>query len=172
MTARTTRPVGRTRGRRGLRSRDVVVLLVVVLAFYLILIGVRGISLLGDHRWIVRGLGIGVLLLPLVGVAIVVAEVRFGRATERLAKLLGEDPSPEAETLDPDEAFLLRQAQVESTPGDWQAWYRLAIAYGDARDTARGRRTMRKAIAMQRALIDPAVAPTPNLSLPPTENDK
>jgi Flp pilus assembly protein TadD len=67
---------------------------------------------------------------------------------------------------------LLRQAQVESTPGDWQAWYRLAIAYGDARDTARGRRTMRKAIAMQRALIDPAVAPTPNLSLPPTENDK
>ncbi len=148
----TTRPVGRTRGRRGLRSRDVVGLLVVVLAFYLLLIGVRGISLLGDHRWIVKGLGIGVLLLPLVGVAIVVAEVRFGRATERLAKLLNDDPCPQAEKRDPDQAFALRQAQVEATPDDWQSWYRLAIAYGEARDTARGRRTMRKAIAMERAL--------------------
>lgn len=151
----TTGQAGRTRGRRGLRSRDVVVLLIVVLAFYLGLIGVRGVSLLGDPRWIVKGLGIGVLLLPLVGVAIVVAELRFGRATERLANLLGEDPCPQAQTLDPDQAFPLRQAQVEAAPDDWQAWYRLAIAYGDARDTARGRRTMRKAIAMQRALSAP-----------------
>jgi hypothetical protein len=147
----TTEQAGRTRGRRGLRSRDVVVLLVVVLAFYLVLIGVRGVSLLGDHRWIVKGLGIGVLLLPLVGVAIVVAELRFGRATARLAQLLGDEPAGEAETADPDQAFLLRQAQVEAAPGDWRTWYLLAIAYGDARDTARGRRTMRKAIAMERA---------------------
>lgn len=149
----TTGQAGRTRRRRGLRSRDVVVLLVVVLACYLVLIGARGISLLGDHRWIVKGLGVGVLLLPLVGVAIVVAELRFGRATERLAKVLGDDPCPEAESQDPDQAFALRQAQVEATPDDWQAWYRLAIAYGDARDTARGRRTMRKAIAMQSASL-------------------
>jgi hypothetical protein len=151
----TAGQAGRTRGRGGLRSRDVVILLVIVLAFYLVLIGVRGVSLLGDHRWIVKGLGIGVLLLPLVGVAIVIAELRFGRATERLAQRLGEDPCPQAQTLDPDEAFPLRQAQVEAAPDDWQAWYRLAIAYADARDTPRGRRTMRKAIAMQRMLNDP-----------------
>ena len=145
-------PVSRqeSRARRGLRSRDVVILLVVVLVFYLLLIGIRGVSLLGDHRWVVKGLGIGVLLLPLVGVAIIVKEVAFGRATERLAALLGSDPGAPSVEASPDEAFAVRQAQVEAAPDDWQGWYRLAIAYGDARDTARGRRTMRKAIAMQR----------------------
>lgn len=137
------------------RSRDVVVLLVMALAFYLVLIGARGISLLGDHRWIVKGLGTGVLLLPLVGVAIVVAELRFGWATERLARVLGPDSSLDVAPDDPDAAFALRKAQVETVPGDWRAWYRLAIAYGDARDTARGRRTMRRAIAMERAAAKP-----------------
>lgn len=147
----TTGQAGRTQGRRGLRSRDVVVLLVVVLAFYLVLIGVRGISLLGDPRWIVKGLGIGVLLLPFVGVAIIVKEVAFGRATERLDAQLGPDPGEPADTSSADAAFAVRQAQVEAAPHDWQRWYRLALAYGDARDTARGRRTMRKAIDMERA---------------------
>ena len=141
----------RRRARRGLRSRDVVVLLVVVLLFYLVLIGVRGVSLLGDRRWTVKGLGIGVLLLPVVGVAIILKELAFGRATERLDALLGPDPGMPSVEASPDDAFAVRQAQVEAAPDDWQAWYRLAIAYGDARDTARGRRTMRKAIAMQRA---------------------
>jgi hypothetical protein len=136
--------------RAGPGARGLVVVLVAVLAFYLLLIGVRAISLLGDHRWAVKGLGLGVLLLPVVGVAIIVAEVRFGRATERLGGLLGPDPFPDAWSADPDMAFIRRQAQVEAAPNDWRAWYRLAIAYGDAHDTARGRRTMRKAIAMQR----------------------
>ena len=133
---------------RGRRSRNLVVLLVVVLAFYFVLIGAGGIGLLGDHRWSVKGLGLGVLLLPLVGVVIVVSELRFGRDTERLAKLLDE---PEAGLPDdPDAEFERRKAEVEAAPQDWRAWYRLAVAYGDARDAARGRRTMRKAIAMQR----------------------
>ncbi len=136
------------------RARRLVFLLVVVLAFYVVLIGARGISLLGDPRWTVKGLGVGVLLLPLVGVAIVVAELRFGRATERLGRLVADDAAG-APGLDPDAAFAIRKAQVEAMPQDWTAWYRLAIAYGDARDTARGRRAMRKAIAMQR-VQDPA----------------
>jgi hypothetical protein len=135
-------------GPRG--PRDLVLLLVVALAFYFVLAGVAGVALLGDHRWTVKGLGLGVLLLPLVGIA---NELRFGRATERLAKLLdepvGERPA------DPDAAFELRKAEVEAAPADWRAWYRLAVAYGDARDTARGRRTMRKAIALERTAPEP-----------------
>ena len=136
--------------RRGRRSRDLVVLLVLVLAFYFVLIGVGGIGLLGDPRWAVKGLGLGVLLLPVVGVVIVVHELRFGRDTERLARLLDE-PDDTLPT-DPDAAFELRKAEVEAAPQDWRTWYRLALAYGAARDTSRGRRTMRKAIALQRAL--------------------
>jgi cytochrome c-type biogenesis protein CcmH/NrfG len=136
---------------RARRSRSLVVLLVVVLAFYFFLIGAGGIGLLGDHRWSVKGLGLGVLLLPLVGVVIVVNELRFGRDTERLARLL-EDPdaADPADPLDPDAAFDLRKAEVQAAPQDWRSWYRLAVAYGDARDASRGRRTMRRAIALQR----------------------
>ena len=133
------------------RGRRLVALLVIVLAFYALLIGARGISLLGDHRWIVKGLGVGVLLLPVVGIAIVVAELRFGQATERLSGLVPPDSQDAIVELGPDAAFEIRKAQVEAAPQDWTAWYRLALAYGDARDTARGRRAMRKAIAMQRA---------------------
>jgi len=146
----TTGQAGRTRGRRGLRSRDVVILLVVVLACYLVLIGARGISLLGDHRWIVKGLGIGVLLLPLVGVAIVVAELRFGRATERLAKLLGEDPCRKRtrRILTRRSLYARRGSRPHRTTG------RPGIGWPLLMETpatpARGRRTMRKAIAMQR----------------------
>ncbi len=132
-------------------ARRLVLLLVAALAFYVVLIGVRGISLLGDHRVTVKLLGVGVVLLPLVGVVIVAGELRFGWATQRLAAVLGPDPDPEAAAeADPDRAFARRQALVEAAPEDWRAWYRLAVAYGDARDIARGRRTMRKAIALER----------------------
>jgi hypothetical protein len=134
--------------RRPVGPRQLVLLLVVALAFYAFLIGVAGVALLGDHRWAAKGLGLGVLLLPLVGIAIVVNDLRFGRATERLARQLDE---PAHAPADPDAAFELRKDEVEAAPGDWRAWYRLAVAYGDARDTARGRSAMRKAIALQHA---------------------
>jgi hypothetical protein len=143
---------GAARRRRvHLAARDVVLLLVAILAFYLVLVGVGGISLLGDHRWTVKLLGVGVLSLPLIGIVVVAAELRFGRATQRLAEQLGPDPGPPDAPQSPDAAFAVRQAQVEAVPDSWERWYRLAVAYGDARDTARGRRTMRKAIAMHRA---------------------
>ncbi|MCW2548919.1 MAG: hypothetical protein JWN96_3379 [Mycobacterium sp.] len=142
--------------RKGLRSRDVVVLLVAALLFYLVLIGVRGVSLLGDGRWVVKLLGVGVLLLPLVGVAIIVAEIRFGRAAERLGTLVDDEPEAPADAdptaeLDGAAGFERAKSRVEADPGDWRGWYWLAIAYSEARDPGRGRRTMRKAIAMERA---------------------
>ncbi len=137
--------------RRSGRAKALALLLVAVLVFYFLVIGARGVSLVGDPRWVVKLLGVGVLLLPVVGIAIVVAELRFGRATERLAAMLGPDPGEPADGMDPDAAFELRRAQAEQDPADWQRWYRLALAYGQARDTARGRRTMRRAVAMERA---------------------
>jgi hypothetical protein len=161
------------------KARGVVALLVAALAFYLVLIGVRGAELLGDHRWAVRGLGLGVLILPVVGIAIVARELRFGRASELLGRRLGAedaeppgDPAPPGDPqvpgaagapeprrtasgrIDPEAAdavFAVRKAQVEAAPDDWRAWYRLGIAYGDARDTVRGRRAIRHAIALERA---------------------
>lgn len=145
-----------------LTARRVTVLLTAVLVFYLVVVAQRGWILLRDGRLEFVLLGLGVLLLPLVGVWVVLAELRFGRATERLARRLSDEgglpvdelPRRESGRIDrdaADEVFARRRAEVEAAPEDWQAWYRLAVAYGDAGDTSRGRRTMRHAIALHGA---------------------
>ena len=144
-------------------ARRVVAVLVVVLAFYIVTLGERGLLLLGDHRLVFRGLGVGVLLLPVLGVVLVVGELRFGRGTERLGRRLAGEPgglaadelarrpSGRIDRAAADEVFARRRAEVEQEPGDWRRWYRLGVAYGDAGDTARGRRALRRAIALEAA---------------------
>lgn len=146
-----------------MRARTVVVLQVAVLVYYVVVAGQRGVELLRDDRLIFRGLGVGVLLLPVVGVVLVVGELRFGRASERLGRALSADPDPvldqpvelarrpsgRIDRAAADEVFAVRRAQVEEAPGDWRRWYRLGMAYGDAGDTARGRRAVRRAIALE-----------------------
>jgi cytochrome c-type biogenesis protein CcmH/NrfG len=138
--------------RRVPRALRIVVLLVAILGFYFVLLGVRGVSLLGDSRWTVRGLGLGVLLLPVVGVAVVVQELRFGHAAQRLGEQLDAEgvPVDPVAAVDPDSAFALRRAEVEAAPESWRAWYLLGVAYGQAGDVPRGRRAVRRAIALER----------------------
>jgi len=147
------------------RARRIVLLLVVVLAYYVVVAGERGVELLRDPRLVFRGLGVGVLLLPVVGIVLVAAELRFGRAAERLGRRLAADPEPgldepyelarrpsgRVDRAAADEVFARRRAEVEAAPGDWRRWYRLGMAYGDAGDTGRGRRALRRAIALAEA---------------------
>jgi hypothetical protein len=104
----------------------VVVTAAALLGVYLL---VRAVDLLRTGT--VRGalLGLGVLLLVLVGGLLVVGEVRLAAA---------------------DALFARRKAEVEAAPEDWRAWFLLASAYDMARDPQRGRRAMRKAVALER----------------------
>jgi len=148
-------------------ARRVALLVAAVTVCYLGLVGWQGIRLLGAGSWPARGLGFGVLLLPVVGLFVVVRELRFGHETERLARLLangpaGGDPDDSADLtparrpsgrmdrIAADAVFARRRAEVEQDPEDWRRWYRLAVAYGDAGDTRRGRVAMRHAIALER----------------------
>lgn len=110
------------------------------------------------------GVGVGVLLLVVLGLLLVAGEVRLGIASERLGRRLGEQgglpadppgvvrlPSGRLPRDAADAVFAQRRAEVEAAPGDWRCWFRLAAAYGDARDTAAGRRAMRTAVALERA---------------------
>ncbi|CAJ64380.1 MULTISPECIES: hypothetical protein [Frankia] len=171
-----------------MRARATVAVLVAACLFYLGLIGWRGVVLLGDDRWAARGLGAGVLLLPVVGLVVLARELRFGRESGRLTRLLaagaagaagagGADslgssgssdraggaeaveagepvlvrrPSGRIDRASADAVFARRRAEVEADPGDWRRWYRLAVSYGDAGDTRRGRAAMRHAIALER----------------------
>lgn len=142
-----------------MRARAIAGVLVAVLVFYLLFVAQRGVMLVADGRWEFVLLGIGVLILPVIGVWIIVKEVQFGRATQRLgARLEAEGglpaddlprrPSGRVDRAAADGAFAARRADVEAAPQDWQPWFRLAMAYDDAGDRRRAREAMRRAIAL------------------------
>ena len=124
---------------------------------------VTAASLLTSGDLVQVGVGVGVLLLVVVGVVLVVGEVRLGAASQRLAERLATegglpyDPpgvvrraSGRLDKADADAVFEDRKRDVEATPGDWRVWWRLAAAYGEARDPRRGRRAMRRAVSLER----------------------
>ena len=124
---------------------------------------VTGFSLIASGELIQIGVGVGVLLLVVVGGVLVAGEVQLGAASARLAKQLEAegglpyDPadvqrlaSGRLEKDDADRIFAGRKAEVEAAPDDWRAWWRLAAAYGDARDPRRGRRALRTAVSLER----------------------
>lgn len=144
--------------RRGSNPLVVVIVLVLALAAYFVLIGYRGIYLLGQGRWELKLLGLAVLILPLIGIWVVVAELRFGVASQRLAERLiaeGETatppeiprlPSGRPDRKAADAVFERQRAVVEADPENWRGWFRLAQAYDLAGDRRRGRQALRTAI--------------------------
>ena len=124
---------------------------------------ITGFSLIASGELIQIGVGIGVLLLVVVGSVLVAGEVQLGAASARLAKQLEAEDGlpydpPDVQRLasgrldkdDADRIFAERKAEVEAAPDDWRAWWRLAAAYGDARDPRRGRRALRTAVSLER----------------------
>lgn len=142
-----------------MNARRVVALLLVALAAYFALIGYRGLYLLGERAVGLKVLGGAVLALPLVGIWVVGAELRFGYATQRLARRLDDEeleplprtPSGRIDRGAADARFEVRRSQLEADPDNWQCWYRLAVAYDDAGDRRRARAAMRTAIERSQA---------------------
>ena len=141
-------------------ARRAVALLVVALATYIVLVGYRGVFLLDESSIILKALGAAVLVLPVIGVWVVAAEIRFGLATQRLARRLdaeGVPPEPElprrpsgrVDRQAADALFEQCRHEVEDEPADWRRWYRLAVAYDVAGDRRRARAAMRTAIARE-----------------------
>jgi cytochrome c-type biogenesis protein CcmH/NrfG len=140
----------------------VVAILVAALAVYFVLIGYRGIYLLGQDRWTLMVLGVAVLVLPLIGVWVVVAELRFGLASQRLAVRMREAgestelpelPRTRSGRVDRSEAdawFAQQRSRVEQEPHNWRGWFRLAQAYDLAGDRKRARGALRSAIERAR----------------------
>ena len=124
----------------------------------------RGLDLIRTGQLDGILLGVGVLLLVAVGLVLLYGEVRFGLDTQRLGEQLAREgglpevpedlprlPSGRLTRDAADQLFAVRRAEVEAAPEDWRAWFRLATAYGDARDTGRGRTAMRRAVRLERS---------------------
>lgn len=108
----------------------------------------------GDAVQIVFGLSI--VVIPILGVALIGRELLFGWSTRAMGRQLASEgglpeyhgeltPSGRPSKDDADAEFDRYAQDVQVTPQDWRAWFRLAIAYDDARDRKRARAAMRQA---------------------------
>jgi hypothetical protein len=140
-----------------MRAKQTAIVLAVVFVAYAVLIGWRGVLLIGVGTPVAVVLGIAVLVIPVIGAYLVWREIQFGRRTEVLARELDavgglpvddlpRRPSGRIDRAAADAAFGKYKAEAEAAPDDWQVWFRLSTAYDAAGDRKRAREAMRKAI--------------------------
>ncbi|MBB1156483.1 tetratricopeptide repeat protein [Amycolatopsis dendrobii] len=146
-----------------MKARNFALLMTAALVVYLVLLADRAVALLGTGTPAGIALGIGVFLLPLLGVWIVVVTWRSGMQIQRLSRRLDAEgglpdvsdlprrPSGRVDRDAADAWFDQRRAEVEADQENWRPWYRLAYAYDIAGDRRRARATMRKAIELEAA---------------------
>lgn len=131
-----------------------------VLVVYFVLVGSRGVLLIQNGTLITVTFGIAVLILPVIGVWFLWKNTQFVRKANRLATELDAEGGLPVDELrrteggridrdSADEVFARRKAETEDAPDDWRNWFRLAVAYHDARDTPRARKAMQRAIALR-----------------------
>jgi hypothetical protein len=130
-----------------------------VLVVYFVLVGSRGMLLIRHGTLLTVTFGMAVLILPVIGIWFLWKNTQFvSKANKLAAKLEAEGGLPVDELvrtaagrIDRDSAdavFAKRRAETEDAPDDWRSWFRLAVAYHDARDTPRARKAMQRAIVL------------------------
>ncbi|MCF3135319.1 MULTISPECIES: hypothetical protein [Streptomyces] len=130
-----------------------------VLLFYFVLVGSRGVMLIQSGTLLTVTFGVAVLILPVIGLWFLWKNTQFVRRANALAAELDAEgalpvdelkrtPGGRIDRDSADEVFAKRKAETEASPDDWRSWFRLAVAYHDARDTPRARKAMQRAIAL------------------------
>ncbi len=142
-------------------ARTAAFVIALVLLAYLVLMGGRAIMMITSGEPVFIALGLAILVFPVLGAVLVADQLRFGAATERLARRLDDEgalpdvshlprrPSGRVEREAADAWFDAKQSELEAAPQDWRRWFALAQAYDLAGDRNRGRKAMRKAIDLE-----------------------
>jgi ABC-type nickel/cobalt efflux system permease component RcnA len=131
-----------------------------VLVVYFVLVGSRGVMLIQQGTALTVAFGGAVLVLPVIGVWFLWKNTQFVTKANRLAAELEAEgglpvdelkrtPGGRIDRDSADAVFAARRAETEDAPDDWRCWFRLAVAYHDARDTPRARKAMQHAIALR-----------------------
>lgn len=146
---------------KALRTQLLVAFLCVALLVYFALLGRVAVAMIASGRAAAVGLGLAVLIMPVIGLWAMVATLRAGFAHQRLARLIAADgmeldtsalprrPSGRIERDAADALFATVRTEVEDHPDDWRRWYRLARAYDYAGDRRRAREAMKTAVNLQ-----------------------
>ncbi|MBQ0969448.1 hypothetical protein KBY91_38045 [Streptomyces sp. RK23] len=142
-----------------MRAKITYLVTAAVLVFYFALVGSRGVLLIKTGTLLTVTFGVAVLILPVIGLWFLWKNTQFVRRANALAAELDAEgglpvdelkrtPSGRVDRESADAVFALRKAETEDAPADWRTWFRLAVAYHDARDTPRARKAMQRAIAL------------------------
>ncbi|MFI1293855.1 hypothetical protein ACH4VM_36475 [Streptomyces sp. NPDC020792] len=142
-----------------MRAKITYLVTAAVLVFYFVLVGSRGVMLIQHGTPVTVAFGIAVLILPVIGLWFLWKNTQFVRRANQLSAELDAEgglpvdelsrtPSGRVDRDSADQVFARRKAETEAAPDDWRTWFRLAVAYHDARDTPRARKAMQRAIAL------------------------
>ncbi len=146
---------------RALRIQLLIAFMCVAMLAYFVLLGRLAIAMIASGRAAAVGLGLALLIMPVIGLWAIIATLRAGFAHQKLAHLIAADgmeldssalprrPSGRIERDAADALFAAVRTEVEADPDDWRRWYRLARAYDYAGDRRRAREAMKTAVEMQ-----------------------
>ena len=146
---------------KALRVQLLVAFMCAALLVYFALLGHVAVAMIASGRAAAVGLGLAVLIMPVIGLWAMVATLRAGFAHQRLARLIADDgmeldtgalprrPSGRIRRDAADALFASVRSEVEDHPDDWRRWYRLARAYDYAGDRRRAREAMKTAVNLQ-----------------------
>jgi cytochrome c-type biogenesis protein CcmH/NrfG len=146
---------------RTVRIQLLIAFMCVAMLAYFVLLGRMAVAMIGSGRAAAVGLGVAVLIMPVIGLWAMIATLRAGFAHQKLARLIAEDdmeldvsalprrPSGRFQRDAADALFAAVRTEVEGDPDDWRRWYRLARAYDYAGDRRRAREAMKTAVELQ-----------------------
>ena len=145
---------------RTLRVQLLIAFMCVAMLAYVVLLGRLAVAMVGSGRPAAVGLGLALLIMPVIGLWAMIATLRAGFAHQKLARLIAEDgmeldasalprrPSGRVQRDAADALFATVRTEVEGNPDDWRRWYRLARAYDYAGDRRRAREAMKTALEL------------------------
>jgi tetratricopeptide (TPR) repeat protein len=148
---------------RALRIQLLIGFMCVALVVYLFLLGRIAWDFITSGSGAAVGLGLAILVMPLIGIWVMVATLQAGLAHQRLARLAREEgmeldvselptmPSGRIRRDAADALFETVRGELEKDRDNWLRWYRLARAYDYAGDRSRAREAMKKAVELQEA---------------------
>jgi cytochrome c-type biogenesis protein CcmH/NrfG len=144
-----------------LRTQLLIAFLCAAMLVYFVLLGRLALAMIASGKAAAVGLGLAVLIMPLIGLWAMITTLRAGFAHQKLARLIAEDgmeldaselPRRRSGRIQRDAAdalFATVRTEVEAHPDDWRHWYRLARAYDYAGDRRRAREAMKTAVELE-----------------------
>ena len=146
---------------QALRIQLLIGFMCVALIVYFVLLGRIAMAFITSGEPAAVGLGVALLVMPLIGIWVMVSTLRAGLTHQRLGRIVKDEgmeldvgalprmPSGRIERDAADALFETVRVELENDPENWRHWYRLARAYDYAGDRSRAREAMKKAVEME-----------------------